>query len=308
MKNSYNTKKLLVVIVFAFSLQITFAQQDPLYSQYFNNPMLINPAFAGSMERLYAGLAFRSQWSGIEGSPATFNFNSHIALADNRVGAGLVVVQDKIGNIKNTFYGGTASYKLQLKSNTFFSFGMQLGAIQYSSNTDGLNIQNPDDRFAPFTDTKFNTGVGVLLRGDRYSVGLSVPQLLANSTTVGLGNQVSQIKVYSQNYYLFGSYLFNINERIEFKPSTLLRFTSGSSPAVDLNANFTFNRLYTAGILLRNLNTFGLLLQGIYKNMRVGYVFELPTKSSALSFNTSEISLAISLDVLQNHNHSQTGY
>ncbi|MFM8914459.1 MAG: type IX secretion system membrane protein PorP/SprF, partial [Flammeovirgaceae bacterium] len=163
---------------------------------------------------------------------------------------------------------------------------------------------NPDDRFAAFTETNFNTGVGVLLRGDRYTAGLSVPQILSNSAS--LGGQ--PVKIYSQNYYLFGSYLFNLNERIEFKPSALLRFTSGSTPAADINANFTFNRLYTAGLLLRNLNTFGLLLQGVYKNFRLGYVFELPTKSSALNFSTSEISLAISLDVLQNHNHSQTGY
>lgn len=299
--------KYIAFILLFFALR-SHAQQDPLYSQYFNNPMLINPAFAGSMDRLYVGLAYRSQWSGIEGGPATFNFNSHIALADNKVGAGLVVVSDKIGNIKNTFYGGTGSYKLQVSNNTTLSFGMQLGMVQYTSNLDGLNIQNPDDRFAPFTDTKFNIGTGLLLKGDRYSVGLSVPQMLANTSTVGLGNAASQIKVYSQNYYLFGSYVFNLSERIEFKPSTLLRFTSGSTPAADVNANFTFNRLYTAGVLIRNLNTFGLLLQGVHKNLRLGYVFELPTSSSALNFSTHEIGLAVSLDVMPKHNHSQNGF
>lgn len=297
-------KKLLPIVVFIVTIPCAMAQQDPLYSQYFNNPMLINPAFAGSMDRLYVGLAYRSQWSGIEGAPTTFNFNSHIALADNKVGAGLMVVQDKVGNIKNTFYGGTASYKLALNSSTSFSFGMQVGMVQYSSNLDGVNPQFPDARFAPFTESKFNTGVGVLLKGDRYSVGLSVPQLIANSTS--LGGQ--SIQVYSQNYYLFGSYIMNLSERVEFKPSTLLRFTSGSSPAVDVNANFTFNKLYTAGIMARNLNTFGVLLQGVYKNFRLGYVFELPAKGSALNYNTNEISLAVSLDVLQNHNHSSTGF
>ena len=304
MKTSQNIKVLLVVLVFAFFQKSSFAQQDPLYSQYFNNPMLINPAFAGSMDRMYLGVAYRSQWSGIDGTPTTFNFNGHIALADNKVGAGLIVVQDKIGNLKNNFYGGAASYRIELKNNSTFSFGMQMGMVQYASNNDGLNIQNPDPLFAPFTETKFNTGVGVLLKGDRYSVGLSVPQLLANSTSLG----GREIKVYSQNYYLFGSYVFNLSERIEFKPSTLVRFTSGSSPAVDVNANFTFNKFYTAGILLRNLNTAGLLLQGIMKNARLSYVFELPLKGSALNFNTHEISLAVSLDVLQNHNHSQTGF
>ena len=71
----------LITIILVSVSFIATAQQDPLYSQYFNNPMLINPAFAGSNERLYAGVAYRSQWSGIQGGPTTFNFNSHIAIS-----------------------------------------------------------------------------------------------------------------------------------------------------------------------------------------------------------------------------------
>src|SRR5215813_11780961 len=83
------------------------AQQDPLYSQYFNNPMLINPAFAGSTERLYAGVAYRTQWAGVEGAPQTFSMNSHIGLMNNNVGLGMIAVQDQIGDVKNTQYGAT---------------------------------------------------------------------------------------------------------------------------------------------------------------------------------------------------------
>jgi type IX secretion system PorP/SprF family membrane protein len=304
MKNLPLVKSLFISLVCLCFSFISHGQQDPLYSQYFNNPMLINPAFAGSLERLYLGVAYRSQWSGIEGGPVSFNFNTHTSLVDNRVGAGVVVVQDQTGTIKNNFYGGVASYRIKLPNYTYFSFGMQMGMARYATNTEGLNVFNPDPLFTPFSETKFNTGVGVLLNNDRYSVGFSVPQLLAN--TASLGGQ--PMKVYSQNYYLFGSYVINFSERIQFKPSTLMRFTSGSSPAIDINANVNFNRLYTAGVLVRNLNTFGLLLQGVYKNFRLGYVFEVPSKSSALNFNTSEVSLAISLDVLSHHNHSNTGF
>ena len=296
-------KKILIAIFSLLSNIQLFAQQDPLYSQYFNNPMLINPAFAGSYDRLYLGLAYRAQWAGIDGGPATINFNGHIALANNKMGVGLIVVQDKIGEIKNTQYGGTYAYRIKL-SNATFSFGMQAGFMQYSSNLDGVRVNNPDPRFIAFTETKFNTGVGVLLQNEKFTIGLSVPQLL--SSAASLGGQ--PIQIYSQNYYLFGSYNFLISERIEFKPSTLLRLTQGSPISVDLNANFTFNRLYTAGLFTRNLNTYGVLLQGVYKNARLGYVFELPGKGSVLNFNTHEISLALSLDVLSNHNHSSTGF
>lgn len=279
------------------------AQQDPLYSQYFNNPMLINPAFAGSNERLYLGVADRSQWTGIDGGPQTFNFNGHIALMNNRLGAGALFIQDKTGNTKNNLYGATFAYRIKMPTATL-SFGMQVGAIQYASNTDGLLIKNPDPLFSPYTQTSFNTGVGVLLKSDRYTVGFSVPQLISNS--VSLGGQ--SIQVYSQNYYLFGAYTFTVSENVEFKPSTLLRLTKGSSVSADLNANMTFYRKYTGGLFARNLNTFGILLQAVMGNYRLGYVFELPAKGSSLNYNTHEISLSASLDVLSHHNKGVTGF
>ncbi|CAN5351189.1 type IX secretion system membrane protein PorP/SprF [soil metagenome] len=289
-------KILLPIILACLFAKESLAQQDPLYAQYFNNPMLINPAFAGSNERLFVGVGYRTQWSGLDGSPTTFNFNSHMALANDKVGAGLIVVQDKLGEFKTTQYGAAFSYKIKLTHSTF-SFGMQAGAVQYATNMDGLNVLNPDQLFVPFSEIKFNTGVGLLLRSDRYTIGLSVPQLLKNSVSQG----GTDIKVQGQNFYLYGDYLFFLSEDIEFKPSTLLRMTDGTPLSVDLNFNLTFKRLYTAGVFTRNANTYGLLVQMIIQNARLGYVFEVPGKSSALNFNTHEVSFALSLGVLKSH-------
>ncbi len=265
--------------------------------------MLINPAFAGSNERLYAGLAYRSQWSGIDGGPVTFNVNGHMSLLNNKIGVGMIAMQDKVGDVKNTQYGGTFAYRIKL-THTTFSFGMQAGFTRYATDLDGLSIRNSDPLFTPYSETKFNTGVGVLVKGDRYSLGLSIPQLLSNS--VSLGGQ--PVKIYNQNFYLYGSYLFFLSENIDFKPSALLRSTSGAPLSIDLNANLTFNRLYTAGLFTRNLNTYGVLVQAIFQNIRAGYVFELPGKGSALNFNTHEVSVAVSLAVLSSHNSSSTGF
>lgn len=289
--------KILLPIIIACLVAIeSLAQQDPLYAQYYNNPMLINPAFAGSNERLFVGVGYRTQWNGLAGNPTTFNFNSHMALANDKVGVGLIVVQDKFGEFKTTQYGAAVSYKIKLTHSTF-SFGMQAGAVQYATNMEGVNVLNPDQLFAPFSETKFNTGVGLLLKSERYTIGLSVPQLLKNSVSQG----GTDIKVQGQNFYLYGDYQFFLSENIEFKPSTLLRMTEGTPLSVDLNLNLIFNRLYTAGIFARNSNTYGVLVQMIMKNVRLGYVFELPGKSSALNFNTHEVSLALSLGVLKSH-------
>jgi len=266
--------------------------------------MLINPAFAGSNDRLYAGAAYRAQWAGIEGGPQTFNFNGHISLMDNKLGAGILAVQDQLGDIKNTQYGGVFAYRIKLLTSTF-SFGMQAGFTRFTTDPNAINIKNPDPLFNQFTETKFNTGVGVLLQSERYTLGLSVPRMLASSVSQGGGQS---IQVYSQNFYLFGAYSIYVNERIQFKPSTLLRATAGTPLSVDLNCNFIFNKLYTAGVFTRKFNTYGLLLQMVMDNYRVGYMFELPGKSSALSYTSHEISFALSLDVLSSHNHSSTGY
>jgi len=72
-------------------------------------------------------------------------------------------------------------------------------------------------------------------------------------------------------------------------------------------ASFLINKLYTAGLFTRKFNNYGVLLQMVMNNYRLGYVFELPGKSSALNYSTHEISLSLSLDVLQSHNHSFNG-
>ncbi len=287
-----------------FCITMANAQQDPLYSQYFNNPMLINPAFAGNLERLYAGLAYRSQWTGIDGTPVTYNFNSHLSLVDNKVGLGVIAVQDKLGDIKNTSYGMTYSYRISGVKSTF-AFGLQGGFTNYATNSEAILVKNnPDPAFASFNETQFNLGAGVLYQHDRYTLSFSVPRLLPGRVQ---GNG-EPLELYAQNFYLYGAYDFILSDRILFKPSTLLRTTPGSSMAVDLTTSVVIDRKYTAGILTRGFNTYGGLIQLVMGNYRAGYVFEIPGKKSALYYNTHELSISISLDVLADHNHDSYGF
>lgn len=290
-------KHLIILLLIACTLQTT-AQQDPIYAQYINNPLAINPAFAGSNNMFNAGLQYRTQWAGIEANPVTVNFNSHMAVYQNRAGVGLQVVQDKIGDTKNTEFSTSYAYKLKLNNSTL-SFGMQTGFIRYTNNPSSLIIRDAgDDAFNSVTETKFNTGAGLLLKSDRYIFGLSVPRLLP--ATVSQGGQT--VELYKQHYYLFGSYVMFITDKLRFKPSVLLRGTKGSPFSTDVNASFTMNEFYTAGIFSRNFKTYGLLLQAMVKNFRLGYVFELPGSSaSSLNFTSHEITIGLSMGVLSYH-------
>jgi type IX secretion system PorP/SprF family membrane protein len=93
-------KKILLLLLIVISGVTVFAQQDPLYSQYMMNPFIINPAYSGMTTDLNASVMYRKQWAGFEGSPVTFNANAHMALSGNKMGAGLIVLQDQIGTDK----------------------------------------------------------------------------------------------------------------------------------------------------------------------------------------------------------------
>jgi len=293
MKNIY-----LTLLFTSFSVNFSFAQQDPIYAQYLNNPYILNPAYAGSSNMLNAQLQYRTQWAGFAGNPITTNFNAHSSFFQNKMGLGMQVIQDQMGENKNTEFNLAYAYKIEL-SNSTLSFGLQAGFINFTNVLDQLNIQNPDDpAFFPYAETNFNTGAGAMLISDRYIIGLSAPRLLP--ATVSQGGQ--SIDVYSQNYYLFGSYMFLITEKLRFKPATLLKISQASPVSVDLNANISYLDNYSAGIFTRNFNTYGVLLNMSFSNFRFGYAFELPTNQSVgLNFTSHEIMLGIKIKMLNFH-------
>jgi len=279
-----------------------YAQQDPLYSQYLNNPILLNPAYAGSNQQWQTTAGYRTQWSGFDGNPTTLNFSSHLSVVDNKVGLGLVVIQDKIAEVKNTEINLNYSYRLEVTENKYLYFGLTTGMMRYNSDPGLLNLQRVDDPTFTYTNNfQFNTGVGVMMKTEQYMVGFSVPKLIPTTITEG----DATIQIYNQHYYLFGVFTHNFNERLMLKPALLLKGTTGAPLSVDVNVNVVIDQNYTLGLLTRNLNTFGLLAQLRMKQLKFGYVFEMPSNQSVgQSFLSHEISLTYSLPFLDFHDRS----
>jgi type IX secretion system PorP/SprF family membrane protein len=294
-------KKLIGPLLLLVSIT-SYAQQDPLYAQYLNSPILLNPAYAGSNQLWQTTAGYRTQWSGFDGNPTTLNFASHLSMVDNKVGLGLTVIQDKIAEVKNTEFNLNYSYRLEVKENQYLFFGLSTGMMRYNSDPGLLNLQRLDDPSFTYTNEfQFNTGAGVMLKGDQYIIGLSVPKLIPSK----ISYTDNTIQVYNQHFYLFGSYIHYFDERFQLKPSVLLKGTQGSPLSFDVNVNIVIDQNYTLGVLTRNLNTFGLLAQIRMKQYRLGYVFEMPTDQSVgQRFTSHEISLTYSLPFLDFHDRS----
>lgn len=300
MKNLYT---LLLILTYFSGL----AQQDPLYSQYMLNPLVINPAYSGLNNNLNFMAGYRTQWTGFDGHPQTINATAHTSLVNNKVGLGIVFMNDKIGNMTNTETNLTFAYKLNLNETTF-SFGMQAGFQNYRTDYSAINVFDQGD-FA-FTGgergTRINMGAGAVLKSEKFFLGLSVPRLLPST----FENGGQQFELYNQHFYLATAYVHYLNEHIRLKPSVLLRGVKGAPATVDVAFHVNFNAIHTAGIFTRNFNTYGFLLQTLLKEQyRFGYVFEVPTgKSVGTQFLTHEITLGVLLSAFSFHERTMSNF
>lgn len=288
-----------VICFFAFPL---VGQQDPLYSQYILNPFVLNPAYAGITNNLNTSLSFRQQWAGLEGSPRTINFNSHMSLVHNTVGAGLIFVSDKIGNrtINEVMTGG--SYRITISKGKTLMMGLQAGVTNYQIDNSGILLYDISDPLfqGKVSESRPTLGAGIILKDEKFLIGFSVPRILASTFEMG-GLQTS---LYSRHYYLMGSYSFFLSKDIRFKPSTLFKVVESAPLSADLNASLIIRKNYQAGLLTRNFNTYGAFLQmSIKDSLVIGYVFEVPSGNSvSTNFSTHEIMLGYRINVLSFHN------
>jgi type IX secretion system PorP/SprF family membrane protein len=293
----------ILAITSASSLQ---AQIDPLYAQYLNNPLVINPAYTGLNKELNVSVSFRKQWAGFDGSPTTFNATAHTSLFDNRMGAGIILVSDQIGEYTNTLAMGTYSYKIQM-DRTFISFGLQAGVANYRGDNSELNIHDDGDTY--FADNINTTqpvfGAGLILSNDNLFLGLSVPRLLKTKGTYTNPdtNETVEGNVYTQHFYGMASYIVFINERLRLKPAVLLKYVESNPLSVDVNVVLNIDERFGIGAFTRNFGTYGFLAQArLGPSFRFAYAFELPTdKSVGVNFTSHEITLGLNLAVFDFH-------
>ncbi len=88
----------LLLLLFLKPEQST-AQQDPMFSQYMNNILAVNPAYAGSKNLVSAQAMTRNQWVAFDGAPVTQTFSLHAPITKYRMGLGISLLKNLIFNL-----------------------------------------------------------------------------------------------------------------------------------------------------------------------------------------------------------------
>lgn len=245
---------LLFLLVNTFGV---FAQQDPQYTQYTYNPVVINPAYAGNRGVLSVTGLHRSQWVGLDGAPTTQSLSIHSPTGEgSKVGLGLSVVNDALGPQQETYFGIDFSYSIETSEFGKLSFGLKGGGHLLDVDFNQLNLLDPTDiNFAQNIDNKFSpvVGVGLYYHTQNFYAGLSVPNLF-ETDHFDDNNQpgsASSLAEESINYYGILGYTFDLSESVVLKPSTLIKLVQGAPLQVDLTANVLLYDKFHAGLAYR---------------------------------------------------------
>jgi len=282
MSKSIRNTILLALALWGLNSQ---AQQDAQYTQYMYNTMSVNPAYAGSRGQFSMAALYRSQWMGLDGAPETFTLNLHSPIRESRVGYGVSVVHDNIGDgvVQETYLDAVVSYTVNVSRDARLSFGLKAGGNMLSLDFSGLRnfdaepvpTENIDNRFSP------NFGLGVYYHTDRFYAGLSAPNLLQSEyfdNNQQDANEVEFLSTERINFYMITGYVFDLSYNLKLKPALLTKVVSGAPLQLDLSATFLFNEKFSFGAAYRwDASISGLMGFQLNQQLMIGLAYDRET-------------------------------
>lgn len=270
------------------------AQQRPIQSLYMFDPLLVNPAYAGTHVQLSGTGIYRNQWVNFDGAPKTFTGTIHSGFRKARVGLGLIFTNDQIGVHSDNSLYGVYSYKIPVsprKDGGVLSMGIQAGFNVLKSD---YFKTTPRDGAEVGVISKFNPnfGAGAFYRGKNLYAGISVPYILNNKIIdiidVEMDTTFNSSGKQQRYYYLMGGFTKSLSKDVKWMPSTLIRIQNNAPLSFDINSMFIFYDVVGLGFSYRIDDAVIVLFElQINENFHVGYAYDITMSDIRLYSNGS---------------------
>jgi len=179
-----------VIIALAMLFYGEIKAQDPEFTQFYANPLYLNPALAGSNICPRIAINYRNQWPGISGTYVTTSASFDRFVYGIKSGVGLLVTNDRAGRgtLQTTNISGIYSYQWrptrELSINVGFQATYGQKTLDWSKLTFGDQI---DDRrgFVHYTNETqgasqksfVDLSAGAVAFSKRYFVGFAAHHL-----------------------------------------------------------------------------------------------------------------------------------
>ena len=274
-------KKNLVTIFAVFTGALTLkAQQLPIYSQFFFNDYVINPAATGLGDASIVQLGFRNQWTGFTGAPRTLSVGGYARLAKQGMGIGGMLFRDDTGGaLSQTGVLINYSYHLKIDQDNILAMGLSGAINQYSF--DGSQISNVQNDAALQSSEKQITpdlNFGLMYQWDnKLRVGIAANQLLeARLSTLDTYDQLNVgVNRLARHYHATVSYKADINRTLQVEPYALVRSTFINPSQFEAGARIINDKSFMAGLGYRHKDAAMMMIGAYLKDFYFSYNYDL---------------------------------
>ena len=163
---------------------------DPIFSQFYANPMYLNPAFAGSVRCTRMILNYRNQPYPAFGTFSTYSFSLDKHYESLSGGLGINIMHDSQADLLSRTQAGLAyAYHGRISQEWFVNFGVNASYINYRLHWDNLEFPDqfnyqtgtiqPSGELSPdnLNSHLADFSAGILLYNESFFAGFSASHL-----------------------------------------------------------------------------------------------------------------------------------
>lgn len=288
------------ILFFCFELfYLNINAQDPQFTQFYANPLYLNPAFAGSNYCPRICLNYRNQWPNLSGTYVTYSMSYDRYIKAMAGGIGVLVTTDDQarGTLKTTTASFIYSYNIRLSRTLSINAALQATYFQKTLDRTKLSFGDMIDPRRGFvwntneivpSQTKRNAdfSAGILAFSKHYYFGFAANHLTQpDEGLLGVSKLPSKFTFHGGGIINLekGGYSY-ISPNILFQAQQ--KFTQ-----LNLGVYYKHNA-FVAGLWYRNLDAMIALIGLQTQHFKIGYSYDITI--SKLAGNTAgshEISL-----------------
>lgn len=317
----------VLLIFLTLILNFQGKSQDPYFSQYYNTPLLYNPATVGLIDGMKVRLMYRNQWPQYNDDLKSYNFSMDVAerYMPGTGGLGFIFNTNKEGDgfIQKNTVGALGSVRVRMTRNMISQFGFMAAYVQKQINSDDFiwsdqldnrhGLLYPQSSFPGFNTEKIyypDVSIGGIINHETQfrslTVGLAAHHVFKpNESFYNLDTRLGRKYVAHADMVIFQQ--SNARKGFKFNPGIVFERQSGFN-TFTLGSNIAKSVLY-AGMWYRNKQSqiydyqSLVLLAGInipmvnqYSRMKLMYSYDVSITQMRGAGGSHEITLRFEFD------------